>query len=107
MAQKIEFDYENEHYVLEFSRNVIKQMEASGFIVSELDIKPMIRIPQLFEGAFIMHHKRERKEKINEIYSHITKKDELIQKLTEMYYEAMTSLIDDEGIENDPKKIEW
>jgi hypothetical protein len=107
MAQKIEFNYENTHYVLEFSRNVVRQMEATGFVISEIDTKPMTRIPQLFEGAFVMHHRKERKEKITEIFSHFTRKDDLIMKLTEMYYEAMTTLIDDEEVENDTKKIEW
>jgi hypothetical protein len=107
MAQKIEFDYENTHYILEFSRNVVRQMESTGFVITEIETKPMTRIPQLFEGAFIMHHRRERKEKVTEMFNHFTRKDELIEKLAEMYYEAMTTLIDDTEVENDSKKIEW
>lgn len=105
-SQKIEFDYDGEHYTLEFSRNVIRQLEASGFVINELETKPATRIPQFFAGAFLMHHKRTTKEKINEIFSHFTRRDELIEKLVEMYYGAMTSLIEDTE-ENDPKKIEW
>lgn len=107
MAQKIEFDYENQHYILEFSRNVCRQMESAGFIITEIDTKPATRIPQLFEGAFLLHHKRVKGEKIKEIYKHISRKDELIQKLAELYYEAVSTLMDEETEEDDPKKIEW
>ena len=106
MSQAIEFDYDNQHYTLEYSRNVVRQMEASGFSINEVDTRPATRIPQLWQGAFMMHHKRTPKETINEIYTHFTKKDQLIEKLVELYFEAMTSLIED-AEENDPKKIEW
>ena len=106
MAQKIEFEYEGTHYTLEFTRDVVRQMENAGFIIDEIQTKPALRIPQLFSGAFLRRHRREKQEKIEEIYKHMSDKDRLISKLSEMYYESLSTVMDDPE-EDDPKKIIW
>ena len=108
MSAKIEFDYQGTHYILGYSRNTIRQMEAGGFIYDELGLKPAIRIPQLWEGAFLMHHKKVKKELVNEIYKLMNNRDKLIPTLMDMYQETLNSLIDgDEEEVDETKKIDW
>lgn len=107
MAKTINFDYEGNHYELEFSRDSIVKMENSGFNIDELSTKPMTRIPQLFHGAFIVHHKHISRALSDEIYDHIKRKQELVEKLVEMYYMAMDSLMDEDKVVEDSKKVDW
>lgn len=106
MAQTIEFEYEGKQYTLEFTRDIVRQMENAGFLIDEIQTKPALRIPQLFAGSFLRRHRREKQEKIEEIYKHITNKDKLVAKLSEMYYESLSTVMDDPE-EDDPKKIIW
>ncbi len=106
MAQNIEFEYEGKQYTLEFTRDIVRQMENAGFLIDEVQTKPALRVPQLFAGAFLRRHRREKQEKIEEIYKHFKDKDRLIAKLSEMYYEALSTIMD-EPEEDDPKKIVW
>ena len=52
MAKIIEFDYEGEHYTLEFTRRTVKDMENEGFSLSAMRNRPMTMYPMLFAGAF-------------------------------------------------------
>ena len=106
MAQTINFEYEGEQYTLEFTRASIKQMESTGFTTADLSRKPATSWPIFFSGAFLVHHRKLKEEKIREIYKHMVDKDRLMEKLTEMYYEALSTLMDDPD-ENDSKKIVW
>lgn len=106
MAEKIEFNYLGTDYVLEYTRKTIRDMEARGFVINEIDTKPMTRIPQLWAGAFLCHHKREKEERINEIFNLMADRDELVKKLVEMYYSAMSTLIEEEEVD-ESKKIHW
>ena len=54
---KIALTYENKEYVLEYSRQSVRTMEAQGFVLNELETKPVTMIPMLYQGAFIKHHK--------------------------------------------------
>lgn len=106
MAQTIDFEYEGTKYTLEFSRATIKQMESSGFTIADLNRKPVTSWPMFFAGAFLLHHRKLKEDKIREIYKHMTDKDRLMERLTEMYYEALSTLMDDPD-EDDAKKIVW
>lgn len=105
MSQYIEFNVDGEHYTLGYTRNTIRQMEQSGFNINELNAKPMTLIPRLWAGAFLMNHKREKQERINHIWNRMDRKDELVEKLTDMYLDAMSTIIEEE--ETDSPKIEW
>jgi len=101
MSKKINFEYEGEKYVLEFTRRSIETMERQGFIASEITEKPMTTLPNLFAGAFIAHHKGTKRKLIDEIYRKLINKDELLQTLAEMYNEPIEALMgepdEDEG----------
>lgn len=106
MAKTIEFDYADKHYTLEFNRKSIETMEKQGFVVTDLTTKPVTVIPTLFAGAFLVHHKFMKREDIDEIYSHIGNKEELLGKLVEMYNEPIETLIADNEDE-ESKNITW
>ena len=102
--QKVCFDYQGTHYELGFSRRTARDLEQAGFNIYELDSKPLTRIPQLWDGAFLLYHRRTPTETRSEIYHKMSKKDELIQRLGECYMDAVATLIDEEATED---FIEW
>lgn len=99
-AKQIIFHYGGKDYTLEFTRKSIEAMERQGFRVSDINDKPMTTLPALFAGAFYAHHRFLKREVIDEIFGHLTGKQELIGKLAEMYNDPILTLIDeDEGAE--------
>ncbi len=104
MAKQIHFTYDDKEYTLEFTRRTVKQMEDEGFIVRDIDARPMTLLPALFAGAFKAHHRFVRQEVIDQIYDAMPDKEALIGKLAEMYNEPFMSLMDepDEG-----KNVDW
>ena len=106
MAKQIIFEFEGKEYVLEFTRKSIEMMERQGFVASDIVEKPMTTLPALFAGAFLAHHRNVKKELIDEIFSKMTNKEELIRKLAEMYNEPILALMDEPG-PNDEGNVKW
>jgi hypothetical protein len=95
MSKQLNFTYNDKEYCLEYTRKSVETMERNGFKASDIDAKPMTTLPALFSGAFLAHHKYEKQSVIDEIFSKLTNKGELIGKLAEMYNEPIMSLIDE------------
>ena len=95
MAKQINFDYEGEHYTLEFTRNTIKMMESRGFLANDIQNKPMTVLPELFAGSFLAHHRSVKRDTIDRIYHLMPNKTELIEKLGEMYSAPLETLFDE------------
>lgn len=95
MAKTLEFTYKGKDYVLEYTRRSVQEMEKRGFVAADADTKPMTVLPAMFEGAFLAHHRFEKKEVIDEIFSKMTNKENLIAKLAEMYNEPIVALLDE------------
>jgi len=95
MAKQLKFTYNDKDYTLEFTRRTVSEMEKKGFIAAEVENKPMTTLPALFEGAFLAHHRFEKKEVIDAIFAKMTNKDELIGKLAEMYNEPIMALVEE------------
>ena len=95
MSKQINFAYKGTEYTLEFTRRTVEQMEREGFVADDVKVKPMTALPTLFAGAFKAHHRFVKREVIDEIYSILTNKAELISKLAEMYNEPLLALIDE------------
>ena len=95
MSKQLNFNYNGTDYTLEFTRKTVEQMERNGFVAEDLQSKPMSTLPTLFAGAFKAHHKFVKREVIDEIYSKMTNKGELISSLAEMYNEPLLALIDE------------
>ncbi len=105
MAKQLVFKYDGKDYMLEFTRRTVKEMESRGFKISEITDKPMTYLPALFAGAFLAHHKSTKQEEINAIYSKLTEKTELINKLAEMYNDAIMTLMEEP--EDDKGNVNW
>lgn len=107
---KIEFDWMDEnteevkHYILEFSRKTVSVMESNGFVLQQAMQKPATMFPQLFSGAFLMHHPRAKDAEINAIYKSLENKDELFATLIECYQEPLNAMFDEP---EESKKVSW
>lgn len=95
MAKQLIFTYDGKDYTLEFTRRTVAEMEKKGFIASDIAEKPMTTLPALFAGAFLAHHRFVKEDIINDIYSKLTKKEDLIGKLAEMYNEPILALVEE------------
>lgn len=96
---KININYDGKDYVLEYSRQSVKTMEAQGFNLEEITSKPMTMIPMLFSGAFIKNHKGMKRALVDEIYEEIGDKTNFMSALMDMYAETLSALTDDKDNE--------
>ena len=107
MGKQLNFEYKGKEYLLEYTRDSVKQMEREGFVASDIVNKPMLTLPKLFAGAFKAHHKFDTKQKqIDEIFELFKNKQALVEKLAEMYSEPMETLLDDDNID-EGNAIAW
>lgn len=95
MSKQLTFTFEDKEYTLEYTRRTVAEMEKKGFIASDITDKPMTTLPALFAGAFLAHHRFVKEDIINDIYSKLTKKEDLIGKLAEMYNEPILALVEE------------
>lgn len=105
MNTKIKFTYKDVPYVLEYDRDSIRVMEQHGFAIEEFTKKPMLSIDIAFKGLFLKNHRRTGDKLIDEIYSNMRNKDELMNKIILMINETYDTLFDDE--DEDKGNIEW
>ena len=95
MAKQLKFTFEDKEYILEFTRRMVTEMERKGFVAADVENKPMSTLPALFEGAFLAHHRFVKKDVIDNIFAHMTNKEDLIGKLAEMYNEPIMALVEE------------
>lgn len=93
-VNKIEFDYNDKHYCLEYTPDSLARMEAQGFAVDEVFTRPNLRIPQLWDGAFMAHEPRTSSTIKKKIYEEFKSK-KLIQTLYQMYNNVTAQLVPD------------
>lgn len=105
MAKQLIFTYEGKEYTLEYTRRTVAEMEKKGFIASDITDKPMTTLPALFAGAFLAHHRFVKEDVINTIYNKLTKKEDLIGALAEMYNEPIMTLVEEP--EEDEGNVNW
>ena len=70
---RIEFDYKNKHYVLEYTAASIKKMEAEGFSLTKLGERVITDTELLFYGAFLENHQGITRKQVREIYQELCK----------------------------------
>ena len=96
MGKQLTIRDNNNEYTLEYNRKSIEIMlDKFGFVPSDDTMKMVIQLPVLFRGAFIMHHPKTRNSLIDEIYGRLKNKQNLIEKLIEMYNEPISALVDE------------
>ena len=93
-------DGQGNEYTLEYNRRSVERMERSGF---KLDVEfPNTMITQLFQGAFLMHHKGMTPDRIREIWDAQTNKEKLLEALTKLYTKPLNALMENpEGATDD------
>ena len=109
---RIEFDYGDTHYILEYTAASIKKMEADGIKFGSMGDSIFTNSEKLFFGAFQEHHPTITRKKAREIYKalSITAEDEepeldddgkpvdgLTKVLAAMLDEAMDEMLDRGG----------
>lgn len=105
MAKTLTIKYNDSEYTLEFTRKSIEILEKRGFKITDIQDKPVSTLPMLFAGAFIAHHKFAKPEVIEEIFSKLKNKEELLGKLAEMYNEPILAMMDEP--EESEGNLDW
>ena len=105
MAKQIKFTANDKQYTLEFTRKSVETMEKQGFSVQNIGDKPMSVLPQLFAGAFLAHHKFEKREVIDGIFAKMKNREELFSTLVEMYNEPLLAIMAEP--ESDEGNVDW
>ncbi len=110
MSTKITVTYQNNDYVLEYSRTAVKQMEQQGFVLDQISEKPMTMVPLLVYGAFMKNNKGIKRNLVDEIYEHISDKigdgeNGFIHALLEMYAETVNTLTDNDSVDEGNKAV--
>lgn len=95
MSKKIEFEFENKNYTLEYTLRTAGQANEDGFILDQLGDKPALMIPKLVYWAFARHHKGITRKQTETIYEWIRDKTGFVTALAEMYADAVNALVDD------------
>lgn len=106
MSKKIEFEYEDKKYVLEYNRDAIKVIENQGFDFNSFTEKPMMMLDLAFKGAFIKNHRQTKNVKVEEIYNMMADKETLAKTLLEMIQETYDTLFETQE-SKDGKNIGW
>jgi len=102
---KLMISYNGTDYTLEFTRDSVKKMEQKGFVITEVQERPMTMLPELFYGAFIAHHPYINKKLVTEmIFPQMKGRQALVAKLGEMYGETLNTLFDSE---EESGNVEW
>ena len=94
-------------YTLEYTRTTVEMMERQGFVADDVVKKPMTLLPALFAGAFLAHHRFVKREVIDNLYARLTRKDELISHLVEMYNDPLVTLLDEPEQEDGEGNLSW
>lgn len=105
MSKKIQFEFENKQYELEYTLRTAGQANEDGFILDQLSDKPALMIPKLVYWAFVRHHKGINRKTTETIYEWIRDKNGFITALAEMYAEAVNALVDTD--EEDKGNANW
>lgn len=98
-------DKEGNKYTLEFNRITIDRMQRNGFV---LDTDRLyMSAKDLITGAFRMHHRGMEWNEIEKVWKQQTKRDELLKKLVEMFYEPTIDLMGNDAEGNEDENPTW
>ena len=88
-----------EKYTLEFTRDSVAYAQYKGFVIDDVNVKPMVAIPDLFRYAFRAHHKNISTLKIDKLFDELGGlPDGMLERLVELYYKPYNCLFNaDEG----------
>ena len=107
MSKHIKFKYDNKEYTLEYNRKSVADIEAMGFVASEISTKMATMLPLAFKGAFLMHHANLKNSVVEEMFEAIPDRDKLLGSLSSMIAECYQSLLSDENENENSKNVSW
>ena len=103
---KIKFSHNEKEYTLEYTRDSVATMETDyGLSILKMTDSVVNNMTAIIYGAFIANHPKVSKDEIDEIYSEITNKQELMEALSEMLAETVNSLFGEP--KKSAKNIKW
>ena len=105
MNTKINLTYKGIDYTLEYDRMSVKLLENEGFSLRDFSERPMTNLELAFSGSFIKNHRKISQNIIDEIFSKMTNKEELVSTLSKMINECYESLMEEP--EGDEGNISW
>lgn len=73
---KIEFDFDGEHYKLEYTARSLKRLERNGVKISKLDDMVFSAPEILFRGAFYANHPNVTDRTVTKIYNALKRSSE-------------------------------
>ena len=98
MNTQIKLTYDDIPYTLEYTRDSVKRLEASGFRIDEFMEKPMTNLELAFAGAFIKNHPRVSQTTIDDIFASCKDKTGLVSQLAIMIEECYESLLSEGNV---------
>ena len=109
MAKTINFEYKGKEITLEFTRETVKKMESTGFRLEFATTRPVTFVDTLFAGAFLAHHKNMAGDSklLESIFSQMSDREKLIDRLTDMYIEPMLTLYEESVEESETGNLKW
>lgn len=105
MSKCVKIEYEGKTYELGFNKRTVQETENMGFIANKIDEMPGTMIPLLFKCSFLMNHRFTKDAVKEEMYRRLTRKEDLISILGELYNEPLMELIAEP--DDDEKKVQW
>lgn len=102
--KEIKFLYSGKEYTLAYTRESVEKAEEKGFNIQEMQNRPISTMRKIFVYSFLAHHGAVSEKTINEIYGLLENKEQIVQKLVEMYAETVESLMADNKQKN---AVKW
>lgn len=96
---------DDKSYTLAYDRNACARISRKGFRIEDVKNNPAVALPLLISGAFLKFHPELTQEQIDEIWSKVKGKEELLHILMEMYATPINALLDEP--EDDGKNSTW
>lgn len=110
MSKQINLKYKGTPYTLEFSRRTVEVLFTKlDFVPSDDHVVRLVQLPKLFRGAFLMHHPKVEGKVVDELYDAVVKSQgtvALLAKLTELYYEPLSAMLEEPDSGGDEKNAE-
>lgn len=102
----LKLEYDGKTYTLCYDLKSCKKLDAMGFRYREAYDTIATSVPLLFYGAFLCHHSYMTPEKTEKILLSLKGKQELFDRLIEMYTDALLS-VSGEPETDDGKNATW
>jgi len=96
---------DGKEYKLGYDRDSCARMSRKGFKIEDIKDAPIIAIPKLIYGAFLLYHSDLSQSQIDEIWTEVKGKEALMYKLVELYSEPINSLLEEP--KDDAKNATW